>query len=204
MAFQNVGFEYEADKIVLQGISFTAEPGQRIGIANRWLLGPVLDSFRAASIHKNLHSLHIRMMQHSLNAQYLSENLRDLGLTIHYPGLEENSQHELMTELMDSDFGYGGMLTIDMGTKEKGNELMSRMQEAKVGYLAVSLGFYKTLFSAPGSSTSSEIPEEEQAEMGLSQGLVRFSMGLDHDIEHTFQRIKHCLEEMGALETVAA
>jgi methionine-gamma-lyase len=44
--------------------------------------------------------------------------------------------------------------------------------------LAVSLGFYKTLFSCSGSSTSSEIPEEERKEMGLSDGLIRFSIGL--------------------------
>jgi methionine-gamma-lyase len=47
----------------------------------------------------------------------------------------------------------------------------------------VSLGFYKTLFSAPGTSTSSEIPLDEQAEMGLTDGLIRFSIGLDNDIE---------------------
>ena len=54
-----------------------------------------------------------------------------------------------------------------------------------LGYLAVSLGFYKTLFSAPGSSTSSEIPEDEQVDMGLKDGLIRFSIGLDNDIERT-------------------
>ncbi len=48
------------------------------------------------------------------------------------------------------------------------------MQQKNIGYLAVSLGFYKTLFSAPGSSTSSEISEDEQKEMGLSDGLISF------------------------------
>ena len=105
-----------------------------------------------------------------------------------------------MKQLMDHDFGYGGMLTIDMGCKEKANELMDRMQQAKVGYLAVSLGFYKTLFSAPGSSTSSEIPHEEQEAMGLSEGLIRLSVGLDHDIERSYARIKRCLVEMQRME----
>jgi methionine-gamma-lyase len=50
------------------------------------------------------------------------------------------------------------------------------MQSRNLGYLAVSLGFYKTLFSAPGTSTSSEIPLEEQAEMGLTDGLIRFQL----------------------------
>ncbi|MDJ0755448.1 MAG: aminotransferase class I/II-fold pyridoxal phosphate-dependent enzyme [Ardenticatenaceae bacterium] len=161
------------------------------------LLGPVLDSFRAASILKNLHSLHIRMKQHSLNARYLAECLQTVGLTIHYPGLPDHPQHERMTRLMNPDFGYGGMLTINMGSKEKADELMVRMQDAKVGYLAVSLGFFKTLFSAPGSSTSSEIPAAEQEAMGLSDGLVRMSVGLDHNIECSFGRIYRCLQEMG-------
>jgi methionine-gamma-lyase len=68
-----------------------------------------------------------------------------------------------------------------------------------LGYLAVSLGFYKTLFSAPGSSTSSEIPEDEQAEMGLTDGLIRFSIGLDNDIERTFKTMVACMKKLSIL-----
>ena len=57
----------------------------------------------------------------------------------------------------------------------------------------MSLGFYKTLFSAPGSSTSSEIPEAEQKAMGLSDGLIRFSIGLDADIERTYALMEECV-----------
>jgi methionine-gamma-lyase len=73
------------------------------------------------------------------------------------------------------------------------------MQEEKVGYLAVSLGYFKTLFSSPGHSTSSEIPEEEQKKMGLSDGLVRFSIGLDNDITLAFERIKKCMKEINLI-----
>ena len=66
--------------------------------------------------------------------------------------------------------------------------------------MAVSLGFYKTLFSAPGSSTSSEIPKKEQIEMGLSEGLIRFSIGLDNDIERTYHMMKNCMIEIGVLK----
>jgi methionine-gamma-lyase len=100
---------------------------------------------------------------------------------------------------MNKEYGFGGMLTIDVGTLEKANELMELMQKENLGYLAVSLGFYKTLFSAPGSSTSSEIPEDEQKEMGLSEGLIRFSVGLDNDIERTFQSMKKCMKSVGVL-----
>ena len=88
---------------------------------------------------------------------------------------------------------------VNAGSLEKANALMEAMQQNNVGYLAVSLGFYKTLFSAPGTSTSSEIPEEEQVEMGLSDGLIRFSIGLDNNIERTYQTIKKCMKEVGVL-----
>ncbi|MBX3293544.1 MAG: aminotransferase class I/II-fold pyridoxal phosphate-dependent enzyme [Acidobacteria bacterium] len=159
------------------------------------LFGAVLDSTRAASILKNLHSLHLRMRQHSHNANYLAERFRDLGLKVHYPGLPEHPGHGLLTTMMNPGYGYGGMLALDVGSLEKANDLMTRMQQEKVGYLAVSLGYFKTLFSSPGHSTSSEIPVEERERMGLSDGLVRFSIGLDNDIEHSFRRIKRCLED---------
>jgi methionine-gamma-lyase len=104
-----------------------------------------------------------------------------------------------MKGLMNPDFGFGGMLTINAGNLERANQLMELMQNRNLGYLAVSLGFYKTLFSAPGTSTSSEIPLEEQHEMGLSDGLVRFSIGLDDDIERTGQMMIACMQEVGVL-----
>jgi methionine-gamma-lyase len=73
------------------------------------------------------------------------------------------------------------------------------MQKRNLGYLAVSLGFYKTLFSAPGTSTSSEIPLEEQKEMGLTDGLIRFSIGLDNDIERTYKMMRECMVKVGIL-----
>lgn len=160
------------------------------------LMGPVLDSYRAASILKNLHSLHIRMQKHSVNALYLAENLEKLGVKIFYPGLKSHPQHALIKKNMNSTYGFGGMLAIDAVTEENANQLMTMMQGEKVGYLAVSLGYFKTLFSAPGSSTSSEIPVEEQQKMGLSKGLVRMSVGLDNDIHRSYERIKMCLEKL--------
>ncbi|MAN27532.1 MULTISPECIES: aminotransferase class I/II-fold pyridoxal phosphate-dependent enzyme [Mesonia] len=163
------------------------------------LLGATMDSFRSASILKNLRTLHIRMHKHSENAMYLAEKFHELGLKTVYPGLQHHPGHETFKEMMNDEYGFGGMLTIDVGSLEKANTLMELMQERNLGYLAVSLGFYKTLFSAPGSSTSSEIPEEEQIEMGLSDGLIRFSIGLDNHIHRTFERMKSCMEEVGVL-----
>ncbi|MGV4414480.1 aminotransferase class I/II-fold pyridoxal phosphate-dependent enzyme [Chryseobacterium sp. T1] len=163
------------------------------------LLGPTMDSLRAANILKNLRTLHIRMKQHSYNALYLAEQFEKDGLTVKYPGLKSHKNHDLFREMMQPNYGFGGLVTLDVGTLEKSNELMELMQNENLGYLAVSLGFYKTLFSAPGTSTSSEIPLEEQQEMGLSNGLIRFSIGLDHDIERTYGKMKNCMQKVGII-----
>ncbi len=163
------------------------------------LLGASMDSLRAASILKNLRTLHLRIQKHSKNALYLAQKFEADGLRAVYPGLPSHPGHELYNDMMNPTYGYGGMLTIDAGSLEKANKLMELMQEKNVGYLAVSLGFYKTLFSAPGTSTSSEIPQEEQAQMGLTEGLIRFSIGLDDDIERTYQLMRHCMKVVGVL-----
>lgn len=160
------------------------------------LLGPTMDSIRAAGILKNLRTLHIRIKQHSKNAQFIAEKLKELGFRVFYPGLESHPQHQLMKQLMNKEYGFGGMVTFDCKTPETANSLMLKMQENKVGYFAVSLGFYKTLFSAPGLSTSSEIPQEEQEQIGLSPGLVRMSIGLDNHIEETWERILKSIKEV--------
>jgi methionine-gamma-lyase len=161
------------------------------------LLGSSMDSLRAASILKNLRTLHIRIKQHSYNAMYLAKKFEKLGLKTVYPGLTSHPSHLVFKNQMNTEFGYGGMLTIDVGSLKKANSLMELMQKKNLGYLAVSLGFYKTLFSAPGTSTSSEIPEDEQIKMGLSEGLIRFSVGLDNDIQRTFVSMTDCMNEVG-------
>lgn len=163
------------------------------------LLGPTMDSFRSASILKNLRTLHIRMKQHSHNAMYLAERFEKDGLKVSYPGLKSHKDHELMKSMMYEEYGFGGLLTVDAGTTDKANELMEMMQQENLGYLAVSLGFYKTLFSCSGSSTSSEIPEEEREAMGISDGLIRFSIGLDHDIARTYEKMRECMLKTGIL-----
>ncbi|GET27628.1 aminotransferase class I/II-fold pyridoxal phosphate-dependent enzyme [Prolixibacter sp. NT017] len=160
------------------------------------LLGPVLDPMRSSSILKNLHTLHVRMMQHSKNAMYLAKRFREIGLKFSYPGLPEHPDYELMNSIRNEEFGYGGMIAIDMETTGRAARLMELMQKRGVGYHAVSLGYFKTLFSNSGSSTSSEVPEEVQHAMGMSPGLVRFSVGLDHDIESTYNLIHSCLKDL--------
>ena len=160
------------------------------------LLGSTLDSLRAASVLKNLRTLHIRIKKHSENAMYLAKMFELDGIRTVYPGLKSHPSNKLYESFLNEEYGFGGILTIDAGDLKKANSLMELMQQKNVGYLAVSLGFYKTLFSTPGSSTSSEIPEDEQKQMGLNEGLIRFSIGLDNDIERTYKVIKECMREV--------
>ena len=160
------------------------------------LLGPVLDPMRSSSILKNLHTLHIRMIQHSKNAMYIAKKFKEIGLKFNYPGMPEHPDYDLYNSIRNEDFGYGGMIAIDMETAEKSANLMELMQVKGVGYHAVSLGYFKTLFSNSGKSTSSEVPEKVQLAMGMSPGLIRFSVGLDHDIESTFELIHSCIKEL--------
>ena len=163
------------------------------------LLGPTMDSLRSASVMKNLRTLHIRMKQHSNNAHYLAERFEKDGIKTVYPGLKSHPSHEIYKNMINPEYGFGGMMTLDVGTLDQANALMELMQSKNLGYLAVSLGFYKTLFSAPGTSTSSEIPLDEQKEMGLTDGLIRFSIGLDNDIERTYQSMKTCMVALSIL-----
>lgn len=164
------------------------------------LFGSTLDSLRAASILKNMRTLHIRMKKHSENALYLATQFQKDGLKTVYPGLSSHSGHQTFKNQMNVEYGYGGLMTLDVGSLDRANALMEMMQERNLGYLAVSLGFYKTLFSAPGTSTSSEIPQEEQDMMGLSDGLIRFSIGLDNDIHKTYLEMKKCMKALDILK----
>jgi len=163
------------------------------------LLGATMDSLRASSVLKNLRTLHIRIKQHSINATYVAKKFEEVGIKTVYPGLNSHPSHKILKSMMNEEYGYGGMFTIDVGSLDKANQFMELMQERNLGYLAVSLGFYKTLFSAPGTSTSSEIPEEEQKQMNLSDGLIRFSIGLDNDIERTFEMMKECMVQLNII-----
>lgn len=160
------------------------------------LLGPVLDPMRSSSILKNLHTLHVRMKQHSHNAMHIATELKKAGLNVRYPGLADHPQHDLLNTFMNKEYGYGGMVALELKSSELANEFMRLLQMEGVGYLAVSLGYFKTLFSNSGRSTSSEVPQDLQRKMGLTEGLVRFSVGLDNHIERSSMKMIECLQKL--------
>ncbi|MBI1332077.1 MAG: aminotransferase class I/II-fold pyridoxal phosphate-dependent enzyme [Armatimonadetes bacterium] len=145
------------------------------------LLGPTMDAQVSASIRKNMQTLPIRMIQHSANALAVTTALQDRGYAAVYPGLESHPDHRRFASMAESKYGFGGVFTLDCGSREAADRFMQEMKRQDIGHLAVSLGFVQTLFSMPACSTSSEIPEEERDRMGLSTGFVRFSIGVEPD-----------------------
>jgi methionine-gamma-lyase len=89
-------------------------------------------------------------------------------------------------------------MTIDCKTQEKAEELLSVLQnKERFGLIAVSLGYYDTLMSCSGSSTSSEIPPEDQSKMGLSPGLVRLAVGYTGSISARIEQIGRAVKAVG-------
>lgn len=161
------------------------------------LQGPVMDARVAYELYSRLDHLPVRMQSHSKAAMNLAKILQKEGVeNIVYPGLEDHPQHELMKTQLNPDYGFGGMMTLDIGTREKAISLARKLQEEKFGLFAVSLGFTRTLMSCPAASTSSEIPVEEQEKMGLKSGLLRLSIGLCGDDQILADRFLKCFKEV--------
>ncbi len=162
------------------------------------LLGPTMDPRSAFDVIQRLPHLPLRMKEHSNRAMAIASRLEEIGAPVVYPGLESHPGHELLAGMLNKGYGFGGMLTIDCKTKEKADEFMAILQnEEDFGYIAVSLGYFDTLMSCSGSSTSSEIPPEDQEKMGLSPGLVRMSIGLTGTLEDRIAQIERAVRKIG-------
>ncbi|MBC7692004.1 MAG: aminotransferase class I/II-fold pyridoxal phosphate-dependent enzyme [Methylotenera sp.] len=160
------------------------------------LTGPVMDPRIAHELYLRLDHLPLRMQAHSKSAAFLAAKMSEAGVKVIYPGLKDHPQHARMKELMNPEYGFGGMLTVECGSMKQAMKLAGRLQEEKFGLYAVSLGFSRTLISCPSSSTSSEIPEEEQKLMGLNPGLLRLSIGFVGNDEVMAERFLHCYREV--------
>ncbi|MFC1813683.1 aminotransferase class I/II-fold pyridoxal phosphate-dependent enzyme [Thermodesulfobacteriota bacterium] len=165
------------------------------------LLGPTMDPRIAYDIIQRLPHLAIRMREHCMRARAIAEHLQEIGVPVTYPGLPSHPQHELIKSMVNPGYGYGGMLTIDCDTREKAEELMFILQNTeRFGLIAVSLGYYDTLISCSGSSTSSEIPPEDQFKMGLSPGLIRMAIGFTGSLDARIEQIERAVRAVGLVD----
>ncbi len=156
------------------------------------LTGPSMDPRIAHDLYLRLDHLPLRMAAHSRSAQALARELINQKVPVVYPGTETHVDHELFKSLANRNYGFGGMMTVDCGTSRRAFQLADRLQTEKFGLYAVSLGFSRTLMSCPAVSTSSEIPEAERTGMGLSEGLLRLSIGFVGDDAVMAARFMKC------------
>ena len=166
------------------------------------LLGPTMDPNVASAIALRIPHLPLRMKAHSERALAMAGRLSELGLKVCYPGLPDYPDHELLNELRCDEFGYGGIFTLDVGSEESANALMSCLQnEQRFGFLAVSLGYFDTLMSCSGSSTSSELSDEDKDSAGISPGLVRVSIGYTGTLEQRWTQLLAALRTAGITDS---
>lgn len=120
-------------------------------------------------------TLHLRMPCHDANgrriATFLSERMG--AERVRYPGLATHPQYDLARRQMS---GFGGMVTLDLGTRERAATALSRV---RVFALAESLGGVESLISHPASMTHASVPAERRAALGITDGLVRLSCGVE-------------------------
>lgn len=161
------------------------------------LLGPTMNPKVAFELSERLPHLGLRMKEHCKRALEYATRLTKLGLKVVYPGLEIHPDHALLKSMANKDYGYGGILCVDMETEERANRLMNVLQNStQFGFMAVSLGYYETLMSCSGSSTSSEMNNEEKELAGISPGLIRMSVGYNGSLEQKWSQLEKALIKM--------
>ena len=124
-------------------------------------------------------TLHVRMERHNANALAVARWLegQEVVERVHYPGLESHPQHTLARGQMD---GFGGMVSADLGTGERARALV---EGTRIFALAESLGGIESLISVPSLMTHASVPEEERRELGITDGLVRLSVGIEDEAD---------------------
>ncbi len=157
------------------------------------MLGPTLGPFEAFLVRRGIKSLPLRMRQHNANAQALAEFLEDHRAVrvVHYPGLRSFPQHALARRQMD---GFGAMLSFEpRGGYRAGKRFV---ESVRVATLAVSLGGMETLVQHPASMTHGPLTDEERKTSGVTEGLVRVSVGLE-DVDDLIEDFDAALRRAG-------
>ena len=140
--------------------------------------GGILSPFEAWLVLRGVKTLGVRMRQHDINGREVAAWLAsEKKITkVFYPGLKDHPQYELATKQMS---GFGSLISFETGSLEKANTLL---KSVRVCTLGESLGGVETLISHPATMTHAAIGAEKRAEVGITDGLVRISVGIE-DVE---------------------
>jgi cystathionine beta-lyase/cystathionine gamma-synthase len=151
--------------------------------------GAILSPFDSFLVLRGTKTLAVRMAQHNINGQALAEFLRSHPAVkqVLYPGLPDHPQHDLAKRQMR---GFGGMLSFDVGSFDAARRVCNRV---RLMALAESLGGVETLMCHPASMTHASVPPERRAAIGLSDSLVRISVGIE-DPNDLIDDLKQALE----------
>ncbi|MEW5805759.1 MAG: PLP-dependent aspartate aminotransferase family protein [Acidobacteriota bacterium] len=151
--------------------------------------GAILSPFESWLVLRGIKTLSVRMERHDFNGRKVAEFLARHRKVrrVFYPGLKDHPQHALAKKQM---MGFGGMITFDVGTYRNARRLLNSVRLCS---LAESLGGVETLISHPSSMTHASIPQEEQKKLGITEGLVRISVGIE-DIEDIIDDLKRSLK----------
>ncbi|KAI3977540.1 hypothetical protein MKX01_000453 [Papaver californicum] len=161
------------------------------------LLGPTMNAKVAFELSERIPHLSLRMKAHCHRALTYATRMKKMGLKVIYPGLEEHPDHNLLKSMTNPDYGFGGILCLDMETEDRANRLMNQLQNCtQFGLMAVSLGYYETLMSCSSSSTSSELNNEEKELAGISPGLIRMSIGYTGTLEQRWSQFEKAITRM--------
>ena len=168
--------------------------------------GAIPGPFDAWLALRGTKTLHLRMKQHDANGRVVSRWLVDkLGAeSVMYVGLPSHPQHELARRQMS---GFGGMISIELGTRERAAHVLKRV---RVFALAESLGGVESLISQPASMTHASVPPEHRLKLGITDGLVRLSCGVEEvedlvsDLEQAFEGLPTREAGRGKREEVAS
>lgn len=152
--------------------------------------GPSMSPFNAWVLTKSLETLGLRMDRHCSNALQLAEALEkhpDVK-SVRYPFLESHPQHELAKQQMSAG---GAIVTIDL---EGGFERVSAFMEAlEIASLSSNLGDTRTIVTNPNTTTHAKLKPEEKKALGITEGLIRISVGLE-DIEDLIEDFTNAVE----------
>ncbi|MFV1987899.1 MAG: PLP-dependent aspartate aminotransferase family protein [Gemmatimonadota bacterium] len=153
--------------------------------------GSVPGPFDCWLVLRGTKTLHLRMPAHCSNAKRVAALLDGRGDVerVLYPGLPGHPQHDLATRQMDD---YGSMVSFDLGSTDRANRFAA---STRVFQLAESLGGVESLVSVPTSMTHASVPDEKKAEIGLTAGLVRLSVGVE-DVDDLLDDVGTTLDEL--------